>query len=241
MLFKAAQFQNAVPYYKDIIKKAQSEYTEDALNKLAQIYLNKDDFKSALPILERLEKEAYIFENILFAQSNLMKGYYETASYELAVAYAKKIVQKNKIDNTLKNDAKKIIARSSIKTKDFTTAKEYYTEIEKTANNELKAEALYYNAYFKKQQKEYEASNKIIQELIAKYTAYKYWAVKSYVIMGENYYALEDVYQATFVLENIIKNFKEFKDIVKDAQLALKDLKENEAKTNNSVTPEKKN
>jgi tetratricopeptide (TPR) repeat protein len=241
VLFKAAQFQKAVPYYKDIIKKAQSEYTEEALNKLAQIYLNKDDFKSALPILERLEKEAYIFENILFAQSNLMKGYYETDSYELAVAYAKKIMQKNKIDNTLKNDAKKIIARSSIKTKDFTTAKEYYTEIEKTANNELKAEALYYNAYFKNQQKEYEASNKVVQELIAKYTAYKYWAVKSYVIMGENYYALEDVYQATFVLENIIKNFKEFKDIVKDAQLALKDLKESEAKTNNSVTPEKKN
>jgi tetratricopeptide (TPR) repeat protein len=241
VLFKAGQFQKAVPYYMSIIDKAQSEYTEDALNKLSQIYLNKDDFKSALPILERLEKEAYVFENILFAQSNLMKGYYETDSYELAVAYAKKIVQKNKIDNTLKNDAKKIIARSSIKTKDFITAKEYYTEIEKTANNELKAEALYYNAYFKNQEKEYEASNKIVQELIAKYTAYKYWAVKSYVIMGKNYYALEDVYQANFVLENVIKNFKEFKDIIKDAQLALKNIKENEAKTNNSVTPEKKN
>lgn len=33
--------------------------------------------------------------------------------------------------------------------------------------------------------------------------------------MGENYYALNDIYQATFVLENIIKNFKEFEDIQK--------------------------
>ena len=241
VLFKEKQFQKAVPYYRFIIQRAQSSHTEDALNKLSQIYLNTNDFKSALPILERLEKEAYIFENILFAQSNLMKGYYETAKYKPAIAYAKKIIQKSKIENALMNDAKKIIARSAIKTEDFSTAKAYYSALEKTSHNALKAEALYYNAYFKNQQKEYEASNKIVQELIAKYTAYKYWAVKSYVIMGANYYALDDVYQATFVLDNVIKNFQEFKDIIKEAQQALNTIREKEAQLNNSVTPEKKN
>ena len=241
VLFKGEQFQEAAPYYLFIINKEQSEYTEAALNKLSQIYLNQNNFKEALPLLDRLEKEAYIFENILFAQSNLMKGYYETTNYKLAIGYAKKIIQKSKIDNSLKNDAKKIIARSSIKTSDFITAKEYYSALEKTTNKKLKAEALYYNAYFKNQQKEYEASNKVIQELISKYTAYKYWAVKSYVIMGKNYYALEDVYQATFVLENVIKNFKEFDDIIKEAEQALKNIKVNEAKPNNLGTLEKTN
>ena len=55
--------------------------------------------------------------------------------------------------------------------------------------------------------------------------------------MGKNYYGLKDVYQATFVLENIIKNFKQFEDIVEEAEKELKIIKENEAKTNNSVTP----
>ena len=239
--FKENEFEKAIPYYVISIDEKGSEYAEDALNKLAQIYLNKNDFETAVPILKRLEEEAYISENILFAQSNLMKGYSETAAYEFAIAYAKLLLGKDKIDNGLENDAKKIIARAAIKTQDFTTAKTYYAAIEKTANGALKAEALYYNAFFKNKQKEYEASNATIQELIAGYTTYKYWAVKSYVIMGENYYALNDIYQATFVLENIIKNFKEFEDIQKDTQKVLNTIKENQAKINNSVTPEKKN
>jgi tetratricopeptide (TPR) repeat protein len=239
IFFKSKEFKQAIHYYEVIIHKDRSQYTEESLNKLAQIYLEKDAFNSVVPILNRLEEEAYISENILFAQSNLMKVHYETAAYELAVVYAKKILQKDKLAIAIANDAKIIIARSSVKKEDFITAKAYYTEIEKTANGVLKAEALYYNAYFKNQRKKYEASNEIIQQLIAKYVAYKYWAVKSYIIMGKNYYGLKDAYQATFVLENVIQNFKEFEDLAKDAQLELDTIKKKEAETNNSVTPEK--
>ncbi|TXD46684.1 tetratricopeptide repeat protein [Polaribacter sp. IC073] len=239
VFFKVKEFKKAITYYDFIINGDLSEYTEESLNKLSQIYLKEGNFNEALPLLDRLEQEAYVSENILFAQSNLMKGYYETEAYEPAIVYAKKILQRDKIDTTIENDAKTIIARSSIKTADFNTAEAYYSEIEKTANEELKAEALYYNAYFKNQQKEYEASNKVVQKLIAENATYKYWAVKSYVVMGKNYYGLDDVYQATFVLENVIKNFKEFKDIIQSAQIELDSIKKNEAKTNNSVTPEK--
>lgn len=241
VFFKVKEFKSAIPYYEFIINDDPSEFTEDSLNKLAQIYLEQGEFNNALPLLDRLEQEAYVTENILFAQSNLMKGYYETEAYDFAIEYAKKLLQKDKLDITVENDAKTIIARSAIKTEDFSTAEEYYTTIEETANDELKAEALYYNAYFKNQQKEYEESNKTVQKLIAKYATYKYWGVKSYVIMGKNYYGLNDVYQATFVLENVIKNFKEFEDIIEEAKQELNRIKENEAKTNNSVNPEKKN
>ena len=59
--------------------------------------------------------------------------------------------------------------------------------------------------------------------------------------MAKNYYELKDVYQATFILENVIKNFTQFEDIVKDAKIELTKIKENEAKTNNSITPQTKN
>jgi hypothetical protein len=53
--------------------------------------------------------------------------------------------------------------------------------------------------------------------------------------MAKNYYGLKDAYQATYVLENIIKNFKEFNDIVAEAQTVLDEIKTNEAKRNQSV------
>ncbi|QTD39365.1 tetratricopeptide repeat protein [Polaribacter batillariae] len=237
--FKTKQYQSAIIPLKNVIDEGRNEFSEEALSKLSQIYLQNGNYNEALPVLDKLELEANSAENILFAQSNLMKAYFETEAYDFAIEYAKKILQQDKIDTNLKNDAQIIIARSSFKTEDFRTAEEFFNEIEKTASGALKAEALYYNAYFKNQQKEYAASNKVVQKLIAGYANYKYWGVKSYVIMGKNYYGLKDVYQATFVLENVIKNFKEFDDVIQEASKELNTIKENEAKTNNSVNPEK--
>ncbi|WCC44431.1 hypothetical protein PJW08_12075 [Tenacibaculum finnmarkense] len=100
---------------------------------------------------------------------------------------------------------------------------------------ELKAESLYYKAFFLNKHKDFEASNKAVQNLIANYSSYKYWGVKSYVIMAKNYNALNDAYQATYILENIIKNFSQYKDITEAASNELRAIKNKEAKTNESI------
>ncbi|WP_226789102.1 tetratricopeptide repeat protein [Polaribacter porphyrae] len=241
VFFNQKLYKQAIKKYMVVLDAGVSEFSEDVLTKLTQIYLQQDNIYEAIPLLEKLEQEAYITENILYAQSNLMRGYYKTKAYNQALDYAKKVLRNRKIDDDLKLDAKIIIARTAFKTEDLETAKTYFAEVEKEATNELKAETLYYNAYFKNKENEYEASNKIVQKLIADYSAYKYWGVKSYVIMAKNYYNLKDAYQATFILENIIKNFEQFDDVVKEAKVELEKIKENEAKTNNSVTPQNKN
>ncbi|WP_026775311.1 tetratricopeptide repeat protein [Polaribacter sp. Hel_I_88] len=241
LLFKEKMYSEAIEKYKIVLEAGQSEFSEDVLAKLSLIYLQREDFNGAIPLLERLEREAYITENILYAQSNLMKGYSTTKAYNLAIEYAEKILAKNKLDDNLKLDAKTVIARTSFVKLDLKKAEKFYKQVEEIATGELKAETLYFNAYFKNLNKEYEASNKVVQELIATYSNYKYWGVKSYVVMAKNYYELKDIYQATFILENVIKNFTQFEDIVKDAELELAKIKENEAKTNNSITPQTKN
>jgi tetratricopeptide (TPR) repeat protein len=237
LLFKTNQEDKAITNYQFVIDKGLSEYSEEALNKLSQIYLEDEKWKSATPLLIRLEQEANYPQNILFAQSNLMKAYYQDNIFEKAVEYAEKVLQKDKLEENVEFDAKIIIARSAFKTDDLQRAEEFYNEVERNASGELKAEALYYNAYFKNQNKKYKESNKVVQKLIADYSTYKYWGVKSYVIMAKNYYGLKDAYQATYILENIIKNFSQFDDVMLDAKKELTNIKNNEAKTNESVTP----
>ena len=77
--------------------------------------------------------------------------------------------------------------------------------------------------------------------MIAEFASYKYWGVKSYVIMGKNYYGLKDAYQATYILENVIKNFPQFEDVVREAKTELIKIKDAESKTNNSINPQIKN
>ena len=141
----------------------------------------------------------------------------------------------SKVDKNVQSDAQIIIARSAIKTGDEGKAREAYARVERIASGELAAEALFYNAYFKNQAGDFEASNVVVQKLAKDYSSYKYFAAKGLVVMAKNYYELDEAYQATYILESVIENFAEFDDLISEANKELTRIKTEEAKTNASV------
>ena len=229
---------NARPHYEYVVNQQKSEFTEQSIVKLSEIYLNNSNWDGSIPLLERLERSADYPENIIYAQSNLMNAYYQKQNYGEAVNYAEKTLQNTKIDNKIKSDAQIIIARSAIKTGDESKAKEAYAKVEKLATGALAAEALFYNAYFKNKGGQFEASNTVIQKLAKDYSSYKYYSAKGLVTMAKNFYALKDAFQATYILESVITNFVEFDDVVSEAKRELSMIKAEEAKTNASIQPE---
>ena len=66
---------------------------------------------------------------------------------------------------------------------------------------------------------------------------YKYFGAKGLVVMAKNFYGLKDSFQATYILDSVIKNFSAFPDVVEEAQKELDVIKMEEAKTNSSVSP----
>ena len=238
LYFKKDLKANAAPHYKAVVDATQNEFTEEALSRLSQIYLENKNWIEAIPILKRLENEASFPQNVIFAQSNLMKANYQLEKYNEAISYAEKVLTNVSIDNKIKSDAHVIIARSSIEQGDETRAKTAYAEVEKTATGETAAEALYYNAYFKHKAGNFEASNTTVQQLAKDYSGYKYYSAKGLIVMAKNYYALEDAFQATYILESVIENFPEFEDVVEEAQTELNKIKIEQAKTNASVQSE---
>ncbi|WP_344788907.1 tetratricopeptide repeat protein [Postechiella marina] len=229
---------NAAPHYKYVVEASHSEFTEEALSRLSQFYLEKKDWQTAMALLKRLETEANRPQNVVFAQSNLMKAHYQLEEYNNAVLYADKVLASSKIDNKIKSDAHIIIARSAIKTGDEDKAKIAFAKVEKVATGETAAEALYYNAYFKNKEGNYEASNISVQQLAKDYSGYKYYSAKGLVLMAKNFYALNDAFQATYILESVIENFKDFTDVVEEAKTELSKIKKEESKTNSSILPE---
>ena len=241
MFFTDNKFELAKPHYNYIINQEPNEYTEQALTRLSQILLKNNDWKNAISVLTRLENEAKTKQNILYAQSNLMKGNYQLKKYDNAVAYAEKILLNSNLEDIVKTDAKIIIARSAIKTENWNKARTAYQEVGLTAQGKLKAESVYYDAYFKNKDGDYKNSNISVQKLASDYSVYKVWSVKGLVIMGKNFYGLDDAYQATLVLKSVIKNFdskEKHLEAVKEAKEVLKNIKTEQAKTNESVVPE---
>lgn len=235
LYYKKELFDNAKPNYEAVVVAAKNEYSEQAMVKLSEIYLNNSDWDAAKSILKRLETEADYPQNSIYAQSNLMNAYYQTKDFNNAVYYAEKVLQKANLDVKVKNDAQLIIARSAWETGNEDKAKTAYALVEKTASGSVAAESLFYNAYFKNKDGNFAASNAVIQKLAKDYSSYKLYSAKGLIVMAKNYYALDDAFQATYILESVISSFTEFEDVVEEAKLELNRIKTEEAKTNSSI------
>src|SRR5690606_19873642 len=131
--FADGKNDQAIPHFEYVVNRERSEFTEQALARVSELYLGKKDYQNALKYLTRLEAEADFPQNIIFAQTNSMKASYELKQYSEAVNYAEKVLQNSKIDNSIKSDAQVIIARSAMKTNNEAKAKTAYAEVQKIA------------------------------------------------------------------------------------------------------------
>ncbi|WP_026713362.1 tetratricopeptide repeat protein [Flavobacterium daejeonense] len=233
--FAEGQKDKAVPNYEYVVNEPRNEFTEQSLTRLGQILLSGSSKEKAIPVLLRLENEADLYQNKVFAQSNLMKCYYEKKDYNNAVVYADKVLSNPKTDDNVKSDAQIIIARSAMQTGDESKAKTAYAKVLPIAKGELAAEALYYDAYFKNKEGKFEASNTSVQKLAKSYATYRYYGAKGLILMAKNFYGLKDSFQATYILDSVIQNFSDYPDVVAEAQTELSAIKAEEAKTNSSV------
>lgn len=233
---KKEDFKKAEPHYVYVTQQRNSEFTEKSLENLGRIYLEQKNYQQAVSVLERLESEGNLQQNITFAQSNLMKAYYELKEYGKTVEYAEKVLKNEKAGSRAQSDAQIFIARSAIQTGDESKAQQAYANLLKTKpSGSLGAEAQYYDAYFKRKSKNYAASNESVQVLARDYSGYREFSVKGLLLMGKNFYDLDDAFQATYILQNIIENFEEYPEVVDQAQKELNRIKAEEAKTNSSV------
>ena len=232
---KENESTKAVPNYIFVIEREKNDYTEQSLMRLSYYYLEDNDWESAVKILTQLEQQAESKQNIIFAQNNLMKGNYALKNYDDAVAYAETVLQNEKLEDKIKSDAEIIIARSAFETEEFDKARDAFKKVEQYAIGELKAEAIYYDAYFLNDEGSYKLSNSSVQKLVSNFSSYAFWAGKGLVIMAKNFYELEDAYQATYILESVIEKFYDHQEIIDEARQELKKIKTKEAKTNASV------
>ncbi|WP_417942049.1 tetratricopeptide repeat protein [Flavobacterium sp. RS13.1] len=236
LLYAEGTETKSVANYQYVVAQPRNEFTEQSLNKLAQIFLKAKDCDKAIPVLVRLSEESDSAQNQNFAQANLMKCYYDKSDYSNSVIYADKVLQNPKADANVKADAQIIVARAAMQTGDEDKAKAAYAKLSATSKGELAAEALYYDAYFKTKEGKFDASNVSVQKLAKNYSAYKYYGAKSLILMAKNFYGLKDSYQATYILDNVINNFTDYQDVVEEAKRELNAIKLEESKTNSSIT-----
>ena len=185
---------------------------------------------------KELEIEAVYPENKRYAMFNLMRSYYQSQKLEEAQTKAEAVLELKNIEVKVKWDAYEILAQTSIALGDSLKAESAFKVLEKAPIDKLAAEAYYFRAHQNHKNKDYEKSNEVIALLSQKFSSQPYWAAKSLLLMAQNFYAVKDAFQATYILESLIENYKQFPEISKEGETLLNQIKEKQAEQNASLS-----
>ncbi|RRQ45805.1 tetratricopeptide repeat protein [Chryseobacterium sp. SC28] len=202
----------------------QNDYQQDAQVRLAQIYISQDKIADAKKYLEQVANSTNV--NIKnFASIELMKIYADEKNFAEAEKFANAVISNSKNSAATLEQAKVIKARSLMQQSKDKDAQSAYTALEKSSNTEVAAEALYAKAFYQNKGKAFKSSNETIFKLANNYASEEYWGAKALVIMAKNYLALKDNYQASYTIDEVIKNYQDFPEVVAEAKEVKSQIK----------------
>src|SRR5262249_48958661 len=91
---------------------------------------------------------------------------------------------------------------------DLSHAKDELEIVAKRTNSEMTAESKYILAEIEYKLKNYKESQKLVFEIQKQVPSYDYWIAKGFILLGDNYLAQRDTFQAKETYKSIIDNYQ---------------------------------
>ena len=220
-------FDAALPSYEFVVSKPKGEYTEEALYKAAVIYQKQKNSFEAIKHFVALEEIAENTANIYDAQVALMREFAITENHAKAIEYAEKVLKNESAADNIKQEANLVLARNYLSLFDWEKARAYYLAVSGGTENERAVEARYALSYILYVQQNYDESIKEVYAFAKKFSSYKKWVTKGMLLLADNFIAKGDLFQAKYVLNTVIDNYKG-EDLKQQAIEKLKSLEKSE-------------
>lgn len=198
---KNSNLDAALGGYNYILSQPQNEFTENSLRRAAAICFNRNDFKPAYDNYAKLETNPQYAND---ARVGMMRAAWGLKDYENAPVAANKVLTTDNVSPELAGEAHYIIARSAMEKQNYDLAFNEYSITQAGSKNERGAEAAYNCALIQYIRKDYKKAEKDLFDIIKQQAGYKNWVGKSFLLLSDNYLALNDTFHAKLILKNFI-------------------------------------
>lgn len=227
--FKLNKYNEAVEHYDIVVSNGPSSYYEKALNRAALLcFQSLKDYEKArrfYALLYELNKNKTDEFGMLM---NVLRSSYLSKSDNDVIKYADLMVINSTASATDKLEARYYKASVLLDKSDWDNALFEYTEVASGKVSEQTAESNYYLAYLLNKKGLFQNSLDKAFEVKEKVEGYDYWLAKLFILIGDNYAALQDFYQAKATYESILENYKGDKDLIEEAKNKLQQAKDAE-------------
>lgn len=229
---KGEFYEEAAKDFEYVVAQSANKFTEKSLLALGGIYrkLNKND--AAIVAYARLEKSANRKENVRYAVINLMQLYVIKENFDKASGYANAVLSgEGLMDENLWQQAKLTLAKSAIGKGRYDVAIMHLDTLS-LVKNKTGAEAKYLLAMSYYEQGEYGKSDTAVYRLVEQVPSFPYWIAKGFILLADNFIAVEDDYNARVTYQSVIDNADntELVAIAKEKLRLLNESKEQEKK-----------
>lgn len=204
--FRSGDELEAIPYLKLVVADDQNSYQTRSLDRLGSLLANQNKNEEAISYYRILEKKSRNRRELGNAWEGIMTVYFAKNAYDSSLAYANKILEREKLSPDLKNKATLISAKINVEQGDYTEAEDLFLSLINGIKDENAAEANYELARFYFKNKKYKNSLQTLFELNKNFAQYDQWLGKSFLLIADNYLEQGELFQAKATLNSIIEN-----------------------------------
>ncbi len=205
--YRLKNFDNALPIFTELSNDVNFNMGSRVIGRIAEIQFNQGKHDSALGSFHRLEKMASNKKEQYNAWAGLMETFYLQGLYDSADIYARIILEKGGVNASAQNKASLYLGKTAIARGDNETAKDEFLNTLNSAHDEFGAEAKYQLAQIFYLQKEYKQCYETVVSLNEDFASYETWVGKSYLLLADNFIAMNDIFQARATLKSLIDKF----------------------------------
>lgn len=205
--FKGNDLATALSSYNAVISRGRTPYYEPSLQQAAYIYYKQQDYQNAVQAYRLLETETQDPQVKKNVYANTMRAYMSLSELDSATNYAVKVIELGKYPDEVMVQAYYLQGRKLLTTQNDKEAEPLLQKVAKMVPlTDYAAEANYGLLLIKYRRNENKKVEKEGLKFVSDFAAYKEWSGKGMLLLSDNYLAMNDKFQAKFVLENYIEN-----------------------------------
>lgn len=202
--YKNKNYDAALGGYQYVTDQPHNKFTETSLLKGAALNFRNKNYQNALNQYIRLAEVAEYPANVSEGKIGTMRCRFLLKNYDDAIVAAQQVLQIEKISSETKAECHLLIGKSAAEKQDFDLAMSSFSNVSAFTTSEKSAEAKYLTGYIQFVKGNHKESQKTIFELINQQPGYDYWIGKGFILLADNYSALNDFFNAKYALQSLI-------------------------------------
>lgn len=191
--------------YERVVAGPVNDYSERAWLQIGNIAIAKENYQKALEAYGQVVQSAQSAERYRAASVGRMKAAAALEQWDKAASYAEIALKDPSLSDSDRNAGLLIQARGLWKTGKREASQRIYRVVRDSSVGQARAEASYHIARWYADEEMNVESNEEIFWMIDNLPNYPKWRYESLLVMAENYWKLDDIFQAQYTLDFIIE------------------------------------